>query len=101
MLPVVMTETPLTTVEAAELLGTTARTVVRWLTTGCATRGRVVKLEGVRVGRHFRTSKEAVARFIAANQSSPPSPEIPTAGEVDRRHKAAVERAKRLGLKVR
>ncbi|AWM37122.1 hypothetical protein GobsT_49540 [Gemmata obscuriglobus] len=42
-------------------------TVFRWVTKGArAGEGRVVKLEAARVGGRWLTSREAVARFVAA-----------------------------------
>jgi hypothetical protein len=46
-------------------------TVLRWATKGCRTaQGEWVKLESVRIGRHW-TSRPAVERFVAAVSSTP------------------------------
>lgn len=41
-------------------------TVFRWVTRGTTVRGRAVKLEAVRAGARWLTSRGAVARFVAA-----------------------------------
>lgn len=51
------------------------RTVLRWIKDGCTIKGRVVHLDGVRVGRSFVSSEEAFARFVAACNERPALPE--------------------------
>jgi Protein of unknown function (DUF1580) len=42
-------------------------TVWRWITRGCTDKdGKVVKLEAVRVGAYFCTSRQSITRFIEA-----------------------------------
>jgi hypothetical protein len=79
-------------------------TVFRWVTRGTRmTSGRAVKLEAVRVGARWLTSRGAVARFVAAlttaadptTATSPPATRTPAA-----RHKAserAAEKLERMG----
>jgi hypothetical protein len=63
-------------------------TIFRWVTRGSrSAEGRVVKLEGVRVGGRWLTSRGAVTRFVAAltgamdltATTSTPSPQTPAA----------------------
>lgn len=80
----ILDETVLDTREAAAFARTTARTVVRWLTDGYPAGSGVVRLEGVRVGREWRTSREAVGRFLTAitpGATSPPPPPARTAAD--------------------
>lgn len=73
----VLGETVLTPASAAVVLNTTARSVVRWLSAGVKLAdGRTVRLEGVRVGTLWKTSREACRRFVAATTN-------PTAGPPD------------------
>jgi hypothetical protein len=49
-------------------------TPFRWITKGAkAADGRVVKLEAVRVGGRWLTSRAAVGRFVAALTTGPPA----------------------------
>lgn len=51
-------------------------TVFRWVTRGSKTaNGRLVKLEAVRVGGRWLTSRDAVTRFVAALTDLVTSPE--------------------------
>jgi hypothetical protein len=61
-------------------------TVFRWITKGTrAADGRVIKLEAVRVGSRWLTSRGAVARFVealtqaATPTATPPTPRSPAA----------------------
>jgi hypothetical protein len=65
-LPVVLTETVLSPEAAARTLGVSGRTVARWITDGCPVAGTLVVLEAAAVGGRWKTSREAVARFVAA-----------------------------------
>lgn len=77
----VLDETALSPSGAAAVLRTTARTVVRWLSSGVKLAdGRVVRLEGVRVGTLWKTSREACRRFVAATTAHPPDTETPKVG---------------------
>ena len=82
MIPAVLTESKLSTEDAADLLHVTTRTVIRW-----ATHGRPVPahppvvLEAEQIGRKWVTSREAVGRFIAALKAArnpPPAPPVVT-----------------------
>lgn len=55
-------------------------TVFRWVTRGSRTSaGRTVKLEAVRVGSRWLTSRAAVARFVAALTAAAEPPTSPVA----------------------
>jgi hypothetical protein len=67
-------------------------TVFRWVTKGTKTaRGQVVKLEAVRVGTRWLTSRGAVARFVAALTAA--SDSAPAAAPPTTRTPAARRRA--------
>lgn len=72
-------------------------TVFRWLTTGAKTTcGQVVKLEAVRVGGRWLTSRGAINRFVAAltpTANTPPAP--PPTGST-----AALRRAEAAGREL-
>ena len=54
-------------------------TVFRWVTRGTrTTTGQIVKLEAVRVGGRWLTSRGAVARFVAALTEAADSTSAPT-----------------------
>ncbi len=64
-------------------------TVHRWCAKGTRTPdGRVVKLEWVRVGCRVLTSRQAVARYVAALSAPPESTEIPTRTPLARKRAA-------------
>lgn len=79
------TEDLITFGQAAEMLPgrsdrrTSPSTIWRWAKVGCkASDGTLVKLETVRIGGRFCTSREAVLRFIAAtNDQAEASPAAP------------------------
>jgi excisionase family DNA binding protein len=97
-LPAVLSETRLTPSQAAALLGTTVRTVVRWLSRGLPVRGAAVRLEGVMTGTRWQTSREAVGRFLAAcDAARNPPPPLATTPAKKRREQGAV--MKRLAAK--
>ena len=63
-------------------------TVFRWVTKGCrAADGTVVRLEAVRVGSRWLTSREALARFATA--LSTPAPAAPAPRPPAARRRAA------------
>lgn len=67
MIPVVLTETKMSTDEAADLLYTTPQTIGRWITHGRPVPScPPVVLEAEQVGRKWVTSREAIGRFLAA-----------------------------------
>ncbi len=79
-------------------------TVFRWLTKGMRTpAGAVVKLEAVRVGGRWLTSRGAVARFVAALTAAAapmPAPTTPAARTPAARRRAsetAAETLKKMG----
>ncbi len=50
----------------------TRTTVLRWITDGCrSVSGQIVRLEGVRVGRSWYTTRQAVERFTLALSEQP------------------------------
>ena len=65
-MPRVLSETVMSVGEAAALPGvsTYSATVIRWITHGVSVNGKVIRLEAVRVGYPWKTSKEAVQRFF-------------------------------------
>jgi hypothetical protein len=67
-------------------------TVFRWVTKGTTAGGRTVKLEAVRAGSRWLTSRGAVARFVAAlTDAAVPgaAPTAPTARTPTARRAAA------------
>jgi hypothetical protein len=79
-------------------------TVFRWVTRGArASDGRLVRLEAVRVGCRWLTSRVAVARFVAAltsaaDPASEPSPPTPRTAAARRREtENAIAALKKLG----
>lgn len=67
-LPKILSETQIDLPTAAKLLGKASFTVGQWVRKGVTLHGRTVKLEAVRVGHCWTTSREAVARFLAELQ---------------------------------
>jgi hypothetical protein len=85
----IIDEGTLSMAEASALLpGRPApHTLARWIQQGLLVAGRRVKLEGVRIGRRWFTSHEAIARFIEATTTGK-APEIierPNSAEVERK----------------
>jgi hypothetical protein len=79
-------------------------TVFRWVTKGTRTHaGQLVKLEAVRVGGRWLTSRGAVARFVAAlteaadPSTSPPPPATRTPTASRRAAAAADAKLQRMG----
>lgn len=70
-------------------------TTFRWITRGAAAPdGRRVKLEAVRVGGRWLTSRGAVARFVAAlTPASDPDTSTPPASRTPAARKRASEKA--------
>jgi Protein of unknown function (DUF1580) len=71
-------------------------TVFRWVTKGTRTaRGQTVKLEAVRVGTRWLTSRGAVARFVAAltaaSDSTPAATAPPTSRSTEARRRAVAK----------
>ena len=77
-------------------------TVFRWMKSGTrAANGAVVRLEAVRVGGRWVTSREAVARFIAASTTASstdcPAPSPRPSGNATQRAAAANKRLEAIG----
>ncbi|HEX4612611.1 MAG TPA: DUF1580 domain-containing protein [Urbifossiella sp.] len=76
-------------------------TVFRWVTNGSkATDGRAVRLEAVRVGQRWLTSRVAVARYVSAltGLSTPiSSTPVPTPAARQRRSEQAAAKLKASG----
>lgn len=74
--------------------------VLRWVLTGSkSARGKVVKLEAIRMGNRWLTSREALARFSAALSAVPgetPTPP-PTPAAQGRAGKQAAKKLVELG----
>jgi len=70
-------------------------TVFRWVTKGTRTaEGRVVKLEAVRVGGRWLTSRGAVARFVAAlTEAASPAGETTAPSRTPQQRQKAAQRA--------
>jgi hypothetical protein len=71
-------------------------TVLRWLTKGARTTGgHLVKLEAVRVGARWITSRGAVARFVAVLTTAaiPPATKAVAPTRTTRQREQAAERA--------
>ena len=72
-------------------------TVFRWVTKGAKTpAGGLVKLEAVRVGGRWLTSRPAVARFVAALTPSADAPPAPRRRSATQRKRASEAAGKRL-----
>lgn len=101
-------ETPLSLNQAARLLPpgrgdrpVTLSCLLRWILRGArAPSGEFVRLEGVRVGGRWITSREALQRFAEALTPrlghTPPSPRTPTARQ--RASQRAAAELERLGI---
>jgi hypothetical protein len=76
-------------------------TVFRWVTAGAKTAaGQVVRLEAVRVGRRWLTSRGAISRFVAAltpNTDTPPARSPASSTAAQRRAQAAGRELERRG----
>lgn len=93
----VLDETRLTAAEAAAVCRTSARTVIRWAADGFPLPGGgVVRLDAVRVGRQWVTSREAVARFAALTTTPAPAPVAPT--PVKKTSRRSLDTLKRHGV---
>lgn len=71
-------------------------TLIRWITRGVDGPEGKVRLEGLRIGSRYCTSREAIARFVDALNSrlkGKPTPALRTPG---RRQRAAERAGKRL-----
>lgn len=67
-LPEILTEDVITLKQAACLLRVNRVSIGRYVRDGRPVKGRAVRLEGVMVGGRWKTSREAVARFLEAIQ---------------------------------
>lgn len=95
--------------EAARIVGmgrggrpTHMATVWRWIRKGCrAHDGRIVRLEAVRVGSHWVTSREAIRRFsdaLTPRIDGDPAPAPRTSTARQRASQRAAERLERVGI---
>lgn len=87
-------------VGAARVLNRDPSTVFRYGTKGARARGAVVRLEMARVGASWRTSRAALARFVAAlTATADPAPEQTPRSPAERARaaEAAGEELKKLG----
>lgn len=91
----VLDEQTLDTREAAAFARKTVRTVVRWITDGYPAAGGVVRLEAVRSGRTWLTSREAITRFLTATNAPAAPPPV-----TSRPKRSARESLARWGVKV-
>ncbi len=67
-------------------------TIFRWVTKGTTAGGRTVRLEAVRAGNRWLTSRPAVARYVAALTDALPAPlSDPTPRTPAARHQAAAK----------
>lgn len=95
----VLDETVFDTKQAAAYARKTVRTVIRWITDGYPAAGGVVRLEAIRSGRTWVTSREAVLRFLAA--CDPPAhPPVEPPAVIKRPSKSADESLARWGVKL-
>jgi hypothetical protein len=100
-------ETPIPLAQAAKLVPpgrsgkkTHLSTLFRWITQGCkAPNGEVVRLEAIRLGSRWMTSREALQRFAEAltpdigGTSTDPAPTPTRRAREARRVEAALEEA--------
>jgi excisionase family DNA binding protein len=86
-----LAETVLTLPQAAAVLAVDAATVGRYVRAG--------RLEGVRVGGRWKTSREAVARFLAGTQPRAKA-DPPARTPAGRRGEKALARLRAMGVKV-
>jgi predicted site-specific integrase-resolvase len=94
-----LAETVITLRQAATVLTVDAQTAGRYVRAGRAIGGRTVRLEAVRVGGRWRTSREAVARFLEATQ--PPCvrhDDLTARTTLTRRSERAVESLRKKGI---
>lgn len=105
------TEKPITLAEACRLVPpgrgskrTHLSTLIRWITVGAkAPNGQTVRLEGLRLGGRWITSREALQRFavrltprLADNPAPAPSPR--TTRQRQRASEAAGKELERIGI---
>ncbi len=101
-LPAVLSETVVSPEAAAKPLSVSGRTVVRWITEGCPVAGKVVVLEGAFVGGRWKTSREAVARFVAACESARRPHSVPGPSPSQQRKQSRDDRRalEKMGVKI-
>jgi hypothetical protein len=102
------TETLISLSQAAQLIPgrgnrkVSPNTVWRWTRDGCrAPDGTTVKLESLRIGGRFCTSREAVARFVAATTGPvevPPAAPIRTPAQRNRGSERAARKLAAAGI---
>ena len=82
--------------------GIAAATISRYIQNGVKVKatGNVVKLETCRIGGRRFTSREAIARFIAAqNADDAPAAPVFTASQRRRQSEAACQELRRMGIR--
>lgn len=102
-------ETPIPLAEAAKLIPparqgkrTHLSTLLRWILRGSRNpAGEIVRLQGIRIGGRWMTSREALQRFAEAltprlDAPSPPTPRTPTARQ--RASERAARELEKMGI---
>jgi hypothetical protein len=89
-------ETILTLAEAAAAAKVHVDTVKKWMVVGC----HGDKLEGGRLGNEYRTTREALQRFMAKRSGVDPNKPLP-AGPGSLAHERAVAKLRALGLNAK
>ncbi len=105
------TEAPLTLAAACQLIPpgrggkrTHLSTLIRWVTSGVkAPGGQIVRLEALRLGGKWVTSREALQRFAEAltprlDAAATPAPKTRTPGQARRAAEKAGEELERMGV---
>ncbi len=102
-------ESPIRLTEAARIIGTGRRgrptnvsTILRWILTGQrGPDGQRIRLEGIRIGGAWRTTREAIQRYaerLTPNLSTDPAPTPRTAHQRQRAADRAARELERLGI---
>jgi hypothetical protein len=93
---------PLSTAQVAARYGYSDEAVRRWIDPGLEVAGVLVRLQAIRVGRHWRTREDWVADFLAACNGGTKVVVAPSPARARREAEAAGEGVrKRLGLPPR
>jgi hypothetical protein len=82
----------LSTTAVARQLAVDTRGVVNWIRNGVVIDGRLVKLQGIRAGRNFRTTQEWVDAFVRECTGGTPNVQTESEAAHQRRAKVAQER---------
>lgn len=100
-LPTILTEDVLTLKQAAALLHVNSVSVGRYIREGRPVKGMAVRLEGVWVGGRWKTSREAIARFLESilpNYEPGPVQEIKSPARKNREHERVMARLRAAGF---